>query len=184
MQHEFHSLAEGPLSAKFHGDPVWTTEEAGLKFVAIPNATAPAASEARQRLQLRKLASEFSGTARYRNETSDTELRLLPRPIHSYAASEQGIIQGGLFAFVRSTDPELFLLIEARGKDAATARWQFAAARMTNMAELRLRHQNKPVWEAELLSWEDVGSHKLAYTTFIFNKVPDFLKEATTKPKP
>jgi hypothetical protein len=185
MQHEFHSLAEGPLSAKFHRDSVWTTEEAGLKFVAVPNAAAPTADEVQQRLQLRKLASEFSAAARYRNETSDTELRLLPRPIHGYTAPKQGIMKGGLFAFVRSTDPELLLLIEARGKDAATARWQFAAARMTNMAELRLRHRDKQVWEAELLPWRDVNdSHKLAYTAFIFNKVPDFLMEAVAKPKP
>jgi hypothetical protein len=185
MEHEFHSLAEEPLSAKFHEESVWTTEEAGLKFVAVPNAATLAAGEVQQRLQLRKLASEFTGTARYRNETSDTELRLLPRPIHSYAAPKQGIIKGGLFAFVRSTDPEIFLLIEARGKDTATARWQFAAARMTNMAELRLRHQNKQVWEAEPLPWKDVsGSHQLAYTAFIFNKIPDFLKEAIAKPNP
>lgn len=185
MQHEFHSLAEEPLSAKFHGDPVWTTGEAGLKFVAVPNAAAPAANETQRLLQLRNLAREFSGTAQYRNAPSDTELRLLPQPIHSYAAPKQGIMNGGLFAFVRGTDPEIFLLVEARGKDAATARWQFAVARMTNMAELRLRHQNKQVWEAELLPWNVVsGSHKLAYTAFQFNEIPDFLKEAIAKPKP
>jgi hypothetical protein len=185
MQHEFHSLAEEPLHATFHGDAVWTTEEAGVKFVAVPGAAAPAANEVQRRLQLRKLAKEFSGVARYRNEANDTELRLLPQPIHSYAAPKQGILNGGLFAFVRGTDPEIFLLIEARGKDTATARWQFAATRMTNMAELRLRHQEKRVWEAELLPWDDVyGSHKLAYTSFAFNEIPDFLKEVMAKPKP
>jgi hypothetical protein len=185
MQHEFHSLAEGPLSARFHGRSVWATEEAGLKLMAVPDAAVPVANEVQRRLQLRKLAKEFSGVAHYRNETSDTELRLLPRPIHIYAAQKQGVLEGGLFVFVRGTDPELFLLVEARGKDAATARWQFAVARMTNMAELRLRHQNKQVWEAELLPWKDVsGSHKLAYTAFAFNKIPDFLKEAIAKPKP
>jgi hypothetical protein len=79
----------------------------------------------------------------------------------------------------------MFLLIEARGKDAATARWQFAVARMTNMAELRVQHQNKQVWEVGLLPWMDVsGSHKLAYTAFEFREIPDFLKEAIAKPKP
>ena len=84
----------------------------------------------------------------------------------------------------RGTDPELFLLIEARGADAATARWQFAAARMTNMAELRLRHQEKPVWQVELLPWKDVsGSHKLPYTAFTLNEIPDFLKDALPRRK-
>jgi hypothetical protein len=85
---------------------------------------------------------------------------------------------------VRGTDPELFLLVEARGRDAATARWQFAAARMTNMAELRLRHKEKQVWSADLVPWKDIsGSHKLAYTAFTLNEIPDFLKDAIAKSK-
>jgi hypothetical protein len=184
-EHELHSLAEGPLSAKFHGDLVWTTEEAGLQFVAIPDAAAPSANAVQRRLQLRMLAQEFSGIAHYQNAPDDTELRLLPRPIHSYAAPKKEVQQGGLFAFVRGTDPELFLLIEARGKDAATARWQFAAARMTNGAELRLQHQQKRVWEALPRPWNDVTrSHKLPHTAFTFTKLPEFLNEAVAKPKP
>src|SRR5262245_49770010 len=183
MQHEFHSLAEGPLSAKFHGEAVWATDAAGLKFADIPGAPAPAAGEAQRLLQLRKLAKEFSAIAKYRNAPDDTELRLLPQPIHGYAAPKQGVVSGGLFAFVRGTDPELFVLVEARGSDAAAARWQFAAARMTNMAELRLRHQDRQVWEAGLLPWKDVsGRHELAYTAFSFDEVPGFLKEAIAKP--
>jgi hypothetical protein len=185
MEHDFHSLAEVPLTATFHGKSVWTTEEAGLKFVPVPGAAIPTASEVQRRLQLRKLASEFSATAHYRNAPDDTEFRLLPRPIHSYAAPKQGILEGGLFAIVRSTDPEMFLLIQARGKDAATARWQFAVARYTNMAELRLMYQNKQVWEVGLLPWNDIsGNHKLPFTVFTFNAIPDFLNEAIAKPKP
>jgi hypothetical protein len=185
MQHEFHSLAEEPLKAKFHGEPVWATGEAGLKFADIPAAPAPAASEAQRLLQLRKLAKEFTAIAKYRNASDDTELRLLPQPIHSYAAPKQGVVSGGLFAFVRGTDPELWLLVEARGKDATTVRWQFAAARMTNMAELRLRHQDQQVWEVGLFPWKEVsGSHERPYTAFELKEVPDFLKEAIAKPKP
>jgi hypothetical protein len=185
MQHEFHSLAEEHLSARFHGNPVWATDEAGLKFADIPGAPAPAAGETQRVLQLKKLAKEFSANAKYRNAPDDTELRLLPQPIHSYAAPKQGVLSGGLFAFVRGTDPELWLLVEARGKDAATARWQFAAARMTNMAELRLRHQDKQVWEVGLLPWKDVsGSHEGPYTAYEFKELPGFLKEVIDKPKP
>jgi len=185
MQHEFHSLAEERLSAKFHGSPVWATDDAGLKFADIPGAPAPGAGETQRVLQLKKLAKEFSATAHYRNTTADTELRLLPQPIHSYTAPKQGVLSGGLFAFVRGTDPELWLLVEARGKDAATARWQFAAARMTNMAELRLRHHDKQVWEVGLLPWKEVsGSHEGPYTAYEFKELPGFLKEAIDKPKP
>lgn len=185
MQHEFHSLAGEPLRAKFHGTPVWATVEPGVKFADIPGAAAPAAGEAQRGLQLRKLAKEFSGIAHYRGAPDDTELRLLPQPIHSYAAPKHGVLSGGLFTFVRGTDPELFLLVEARRKDGATAKWQFAAARMTNMAELRLRHKDKQVWDAGLRPWKEVsGSHELPYTAFEFRQTPDFLKDALAEPKP
>jgi hypothetical protein len=185
IQHEFHSLAEGPLKASFHGAPVWATDEAGVKFADVPAAPPPAAGEAQRLLHLRKLGKEFSATAHYRNTPDDTELRLLPQPIHGYAAPKQGVLSGGLFAFVRGTDPELFVLVEARGKDAASARWQFAAARMTNMAELRLRHRDKQVWEAGLLPWVEVsGRHQRPYTAFEFRDIPDFLRHAVDKLKP
>jgi hypothetical protein len=185
MEHEFHSFAEEPLSATFHGKPVWKTGEAGVKFVDVPDASAPAANEAQRVLQLRQLAKEFSATAKYRKDTNDTELRLLPQPIHRYAVPQEGVLNGGLFAFVRGTDPELLLLIEARGKDVSTARWQFAATRMTAMAELKLGYQKKQVWQVGLLTRSDiVEKHELVYTVFKFNTVPDFLKDAVEKPKP
>ncbi len=185
MAHEFHSFAEEPLSAKFHGDPVWKTTEAGLRFVDIPRAPAPADNESQRLSQLKQLAKAFSGVEKFRKDPNNIELRLLPQPIHRYAAPKQGIVNGGLFAFVQGTDPEIFLLIEARGKDVATARWQFAATRMASMPELRLRHQDKQIWEAEpLLSKEIFETHKLVYTTFRFKEIPDFLIDAVAKPKP
>jgi hypothetical protein len=183
MEHEFHSLAEEPLRARFHGDAVWRTSEAGLRFQDVPKAPAPAANETQRLLQLKQLAKEFSGTGKYGKNGNDLELRLLPQPIHRYAVPKQGVINGGLFAFVRATDPDIFLLIEARGKDAASARWQFAAARMHSMAELRLRHQNQQVWEAQPLPLRDIFErHVLAYTSIKFKEIPDFLKDAA-KPK-
>jgi len=185
MEHEFHSFAEESLSGKFHGKPVWKTTDPGLKFAEIPDAAAPAATEAQRLLQLKQLAKDFRGSGRYREDLNDTELRLLPRPIHSYSVPKQGILSGGLFAFVRGTDPEIFVLIEARGKDAASTRLQYAAARMSNLAELELHYQKKPVWKTELLPWGDIfNRHTLAYTAFAFNEIPDFLKDAAAKPKP
>lgn len=183
MEHEFHSLAEEPVAAKFHGKLVWKTGEAGVRFVDIPSAPAPAAKEAQRLVQLKQLAKEFSGSGKYRKDPNDTELRLLPQPIHSYSDPGLGISCGGVFAFVRGTDPEIFLLIEARGKDAASVRWRYAAVRMSNLAELQLRHRNTQMWKAEPLPWRDIHSgHHLAYTAFTFKEIPDFLKEAPAKP--
>jgi len=185
MDHEFHSLVEEPLAGSFHGKPVWKTEEAGVKFKDIPGAAAPAAVEAQRVLQLKQLAKEFTGIGKYSKETADTEFRLLPQPVHQYAVPNQGVLTGGLFAFVRGTDPEIFVQIEARGKDAANARWQFAVARMTNNAELRLKHRDKQVWEAGILPGNDIWHrHELPYTVFGFDKIPNFLMEAADKLKP
>jgi hypothetical protein len=184
MAHEFHSLAEEPLSGKFHGAPVWKTSEAGLRFVDVPKAAAPAANEAQRLVQLKQLAKDFAGSKKP-PQGSEAELRLLPQPIHRYTAPKQGILNGGLFAFVEGTDPEIFLLIEARGENAATARWQFAATRMVAGEEVRLRHQDQMVWSAEILPWKEIFlEHEHAYTTFRFKDIPDFLKDALTKPKP
>jgi hypothetical protein len=182
MSHEFQSLAEEPLSANFHGKPVWKTSESALRFVDVPKAAAPAANEAQRLLQLKQLAKDFSGWKKERDGI-ETELRLLPQPIHRYAAPKQGVINGALFTLVHGTDPEIFLLIEARGEDAASARWQYAATRMTSV-ELRLRHKDQQIWSGETLPWKDVSDHEHVYTSFLFKEIPDFLKDALAKPKP
>jgi hypothetical protein len=181
MSHEFQSLAEKPLRATFHDKPVWKTSEAGLRFVDLPEAAAPVASEAQRLLQLMQLAKDFAGSKKERDSDQE-ELRLLPQPIHRYATPKQGILNGALFAFVQGTDPEIFLLIEARGKNAASARWQFAATRM-NSVELRLRHRGRQVWAADILPWNKVYDHESVYTSFMFKAIPDFLKDSLPKSK-
>jgi hypothetical protein len=182
MSHEFQSLAEKPLRAAFHGKPVWETSEAGLRFVDVPGAAAPADNEGQRLLQLKQLAKDFAGSKKERDSDQE-ELRLLPQPIHRYADPKYGVINGALFAFVQGTDPEIFLLIEARGKDAASARWQFAATRM-NSVELRLRHRGRQVWAVDILPWAKVYDHENVYTSFMFKEIPDFLKDTLAKPKP
>jgi hypothetical protein len=182
MAHEFHSLAEEPLSARFHGKPVWKTNEAGLSFVDVPKADVPAAGEAQRLVQLRQFARNFAVTKKNYDRV-ESELRLLPKPLHSYSAPKHGLVQGALFVFVQGTDPDLFLLIEARGEKLAGTRWQFAVARMTGAAELRLRYRDQQIWKAEMLSRAEYTDPKRVYTNFIFNEIPDFLKGASTKPK-
>src|SRR5262249_25753815 len=182
MTHEFQSFAEEPLRATFHGKPVWKTSQSALNFMDVPKAAAPAASEAQRLLQVKQLAKDFSGWKKERDGI-ETELRLLPQPIHRYAAPKQGIINGALFTLVHGTDPEIFVLIEARGQDAARAHWQFAATRM-NSVQLKLRHKDQQVWAVETLPWKEVQDHEHVYTTFGFKEIPDFLKDALPKPKP
>src|SRR5947209_16964183 len=125
---------------------------------------------------MKQLVSDFAATKKAYDGTK-SELRLLPQPVHRYAAPKKGIVQGALFAFVQGTDPDVFLLVEARGENLASARWQFATTRMT-AAEVRLRHREKEIWKADILPWAEVTDHKHVYTNFVFKEVPDFLKDA------
>lgn len=135
MEHELVSLAEEPIAATFHDKPVWKTREAGVKFAAVPTAPAPAASEAQRFSQLKGLAQQFTGFGKFGVNPSDQELRLLTQPIYRYAGSKNEPVTGGVFAYVRATDPEILLVLESRGM-ADEARWQFAAVRMHSRAEL------------------------------------------------
>jgi hypothetical protein len=182
MEHEFQSLAEDSLSASFHGKPVWKTNEPAVHFADLPNAPAPAASETQRLFQIKQLAKDFAVTKK-RYDGIESEARLLPKPLHSYAAPKDGVVQGAVIAFVQGTDPDLFLLIEARGKSVASAHWQYAVARMTG-AELRLRHRDKQIWKADKLSEAEYTDPTRVYTNFIFKEIPDFLKEAAAKPRP
>ena len=62
---------------------------------------------------MRALAQEFTGRQTNRAGV-DSEMRLLAQPIYRYENTKGDLIDGGLFVFVQGTDPEMFLLIEAR----------------------------------------------------------------------
>lgn len=183
MSHEFQSLTGAPVAAKFHGTQKWTTSEAGVQFAEVPKAPAVAATEALRFLQMKQIAKDFTGDKKEREDANLTELRLLPQPVYLYAAPKQDVLGGGLFALVHGTDPEIWVLVEARGKDAATAKWQYAAARM-NSVEMNLRYRGEKVWSKETLAWKDVRDNQHSYTTYLFKDIPDFLRDPPAKPKP
>lgn len=182
MSHEFQSLAENPIAAKFHGAEVWKTSEAGLKFAPVPKAPAPAPTATSRLVQLKQLARNFSATKK-EHDGSQGELRLLTQPIYRYAAPTEGVQDGALFTFVQGTDPELFLVVEARGELGNDASWQFGATRM-NSVELRLRYREADVWAVEAMPWHDIYSHRQIYTSFVFKEIPEFLGDAASKPAP
>jgi hypothetical protein len=182
MSHEFQSLSEKPLGAKFHGADVWKTSGAGVQFAPVPQAPSPAASAASRLVQLKQLAREFSATKKER-DGGRGELRLLTQPIYRYASPEEAVLDGGLFAFVQGTDPELFLLLEARGGKQGKARWEFAATRM-NSVELQLRHRGTEVWAVKAMPWREIYDHRRIYTSFLFKEIPAFLSEAAGNSAP
>lgn len=167
--HEFHSLSELPLDVTYKGNPVWKTRDGGIKFLPLEAAPRPVAAASQRLLQMRGFAKNFAATKRERND-SQQELRLLPQPIYRYEAPDDHIVDGAMFVFVQGTDPEVFVLLAARGTGEA-ARWHFAAARM-NSVGFQLRYQDKEVWRVEIMPWRDVGAHSETYTTFMQKAAP------------
>lgn len=168
MSHEFHSLAEAPLSGKYGDRAVWQPRAAGVAFAPLPDTPAPAGSAPQRLLQMKRFAKDFAATKTERNGNKQ-EMRLLTQPIYRYAAPQQQVLDGGLFVLVQGTDPEVFLMLEVRG-EADSARWMFAAARM-NSVGFDLRYQDNPIWSAEIMPWSDIRSHAQPYTTFML-KMP------------
>ncbi len=133
---EFHSLSLGKLTGQREGVAVWTPSKAGLELKPIhrrprrPTRLRAAAPDAH-------LAQEFTGRQTTR-EGVDRDMRLLAQPIYRYENTKGDLIDGGLFVFVIGTDPEAFLLIEARRTHSGALQWRFGATRM-NSIDLRIK---------------------------------------------
>ena len=152
--HEFCSLATTPLVGVGPGDRNWSPKAAGVTFVPLPDAPSLGDTPPRRLRQMRQLASQFTGAKITREDRAKRDLRTLPQPVLRFGSKHHSVLDGALFALVEATDPEIFLLIEARpdaGKDA----WHFALARM-NSLWLAASYQDKQVWEAEELPWNQV----------------------------
>ena len=98
-------------------------------------------------------------------------MRLLAQPIYRYENTKGDLIDGGLFVFVLGTDPELFLLIEARRPPGGAPEWRFGATRM-NSINLRLNHRGREIWNAPEIPWEQVWDSRQPYCVFRYELAP------------
>jgi hypothetical protein len=163
---EFHSLSLGKLTARHEGVAVWTPRKPGLELKPIAGAPAPADTAAARLRQMRTLAQQFTGRQTTR-ERVDRDMRLLAQPIYRYQNTKGDLIDGGLFVFVVGTDPEAFLLIEARRTSSGAPQWQFGATRM-NSVDLRIKHADRDVWSAPEIPWAQVWDGREPYCVFRF----------------
>ncbi len=147
--HECQSLASAPLVMRREGQVRWQPQTAAESFKPLPEARPPADSAAARLRQMRDLAREFSSSDDFKIDPSDAEptrhqLRLLPNPIYRYADLDAGIVDAAVFAFVHGTDPEVFLVLEARSSNGASA-WHYTLAPMTCWA-VEARRDGDVVW--------------------------------------
>jgi hypothetical protein len=102
---------------------------------------------------MRRLAEQLQADKTTRDGVK-RELRLLPKPVYRYESSDPDILDGALFSFVEATDPEVFLLIEARSKGKDGYEWRYGLGRM-NSIRLRVLRGEQILWEAAELRWRD-----------------------------
>ena len=142
--HELHALDPEKLTVKREEDNKWEPK-AGLVRQDAPGAKMPSSSPAARRLQLRKIARQFSGHSVDR-EGKRWDLRLLPTPLFRYPTAEEGVVDGALFAMVSNagTDPEVLLVVEAVKGEGGLA-WRFACGRFSDWP-LHVVHQGKEVF--------------------------------------
>jgi hypothetical protein len=166
---ELHALTPDVVSADRKGRRVWSPGKFAVERKPIPAAPVPADSVAGRLRQLRTLAKEFSASETTRANIT-RELRLLTQPIYRYQSTNLDVIDGALFTFVEGTDPEIFLMIEAR-RTASGSEWQFAAVRMNSLT-LKLSHKGHEVWTVPTITWAQAGNHNQPYTLFTYGSDP------------
>ena len=171
---EFQSLSSGLLTAVGLGKTVWEPENPGVNLKLVVGANRPSKRPATRLRQMLALTREFKVAAKTTADRSDVpkQLRLLPRAIFRYKSTDPQVLDGAIFAFVRGTDPELLLLIEARRTDAGVV-WHFAPARM-NSIEFRLLHKSREVWNVPQIAppWINVQDRSKPYVIFPHLELP------------
>lgn len=126
---------------------LWKPDGAVPRFRSVPDTQPPAASPARRKLQIAAIAKRFA--ARHVDPRGGTtELRMMEKPIHRYRSPADDIMDGVIFPMVISTDPEVFLIIEARMTDDGPA-WFYAPV-PSHYHELRVSLDDEPVWTSPL----------------------------------
>lgn len=149
---EFQSLSTESLSMTRKGKPVWTPAEPGVEFRPVPGAPDPAESAAQRLRQMREFVEAFEVTELAKVDYRDEQrtpyvLRALARPVHRYGDAESEVLDGAVFVYVRGTDAEVLLLLEAR-EVAGGREWQYALAPMTGYSATA-KHGDQEVWSVK-----------------------------------
>ena len=79
---------------------------------------------------MRSLVRRYSVSIQVEGES---DLRLMAQPLFRYPEAVAGVVDGAVFSFAMSTDPELLVLLEDR-EAAGKPAWHVAFARFGNKA--------------------------------------------------
>lgn len=131
-KHEFQSLSDGTFTGKLEDVSVWSPESGGVTTTVLEK-PAVAGSRRLRLLQMREIARRYEG--RLGGDGEGELLRLLRQPLYRYPENVEGVVDGALFAFVQTTDPEVLLRIEATETESGERRWTIGFARMSKFPQ-------------------------------------------------
>jgi hypothetical protein len=153
---EYYSLAACSFVVRDQTQVLWEPRKQADEFRSVDDSPTPADSAAKRLAQMRALAREFSAHDDFtsNNQSTRHELRLLTNPIYRYAAAEDGVIDGAVFAFVLGTDPELLIVLEARQSGDGSETWFYRFEAMTYWP-VEVKRQARSVWSVRTAPRDD-----------------------------
>jgi hypothetical protein len=161
---EFTIIPESDVEIRRSDRLFWKPTEYVCKFTDLPRSPLPADKPVLRLAQMRAIAEDFLVTDYFGPKAAKQDLRLLRQPLYRY--SEKGkILDGALFVFVVTTDPECCLLVEAY-QDGKGSRYRYAAAPMS-IYQLEVRYKDRLVWEIERRSAVDGNCSSYYAGTYI-----------------
>lgn len=154
LYHEFQSLQSEPITAEREGKKIWAPAQSGLEFKPLPGTPRPAATQAARLVQMRAIAGRFraeviKGPPSFPKD-SVWQLRLLPTPLLRYGNPSCPVRDGAIFAFCQDTDPDAFLMLEARPV-GDELQWCFAMGPLASR-ETKAWYDNALVWSKPLIA--------------------------------
>ena len=133
-------LSDEPVTLTGRPGWSWRPKPTPREWVTVDQPV-PEAARARQQA-LRELARRMEASEVRRGERFP--LRLLERPIYSYADPQHGILDGAVFSISNGTNPEILALLEAAQADGK-AQWRLSFGRLT-AAEATVKLDGKELW--------------------------------------
>jgi hypothetical protein len=142
---EMASLSPSALRCVRGTSEFWTPQSASAVEQLLVDAPVPAELPRMRLVQMRRLCEQFAVRTEPINDPPN-ELRLMPQPVYRFQDAGSGILDGALFAFAETTDPEALLLLEAaKSSGAEAAHWRYTMAKMTSRP-IVARRSEKVVW--------------------------------------
>lgn len=145
--HEFQTLHPKPLATEVDGNVFWTPQRAGVVLKPYPVPQRVSSKRPVRLAQMRSIASSFKASLGTPQKPKFA-LRLLRHPLYRYppTVEAEGVVDGALFAYVAATDPDTFILIEARQAKDQDASWHVGFARMAMSGQF-VRHDTDVFWQ-------------------------------------